>query len=209
MKNNTPKTPIITSTTSVTVPRIGLGMKNNIGELRDTTIDLDVLRAEWALQVTFASDHTWISRNYVDLNFFTAYYQQLLLHITDLVGVEPKNYLIQVFDPELCNDKWYLNRMHKDIDRKTCITLPIYYNRMEPINFYDTVYYGEDQYAEIVPGKLNQTAHYSEYYPTIINVNNYHNVRVIDELQPRIFIQMSYDIHFDEFFQKDINIHIL
>ena len=96
MKNNTPKTPIITSTTSVTVPRIGLGMKNNIGELRDTTIDLDVLRAEWALQVTFASDHTWISRNYVDLNFFTAYYQQLLLHITDLVGVEPKNYLIQV-----------------------------------------------------------------------------------------------------------------
>jgi len=42
-----------------------------------------------------------------------------------------------------------------------------------------------------------------------MNVNNYHNVRVIDESQPRIFIQMSYDIHFDEIIQKEINTRIL
>ena len=49
-------------------------MKNNIAELKDVSIDLDVLRAEWAKQVTFVSGHKWESRNYVDLNFFTAYY---------------------------------------------------------------------------------------------------------------------------------------
>jgi hypothetical protein len=32
---------------------------------------------------------------------------------------------------------------------------------------------------------------------------------LIDEMQPRIFIQMSYDKHFNEFLQKDINIDIL
>ena len=162
-------------------------MKNNIAELKDVSIDLDVLRAEWAKQVTFVSGHKWESRNYVDLNFFTAYYQQLLLHISDVIGEEPKNYVIQVADSQLYNEKWYLNTTHKDEDRKTCITLPVYYNRMEPINFYDDV--------DNIPNRG-------------IPIQS-HNVRVIDELQPRIFIQMSYDIHFNEFFQKDINIHIL
>ena len=183
-------------------------MKNNIAELKDVSIDLDVLRAEWAKQVTFVSGHKWESRNYVDLNFFTAYYQQLLLHISDVIGEEPKNYVIQVADSQLYNEKWYLNTTHKDEDRKTCITLPVYYNRMEPINFYDDV---DNIPIRGIPiqSKPNQIAQYSEEHPTLINVNNYHNVRVIDELQPRIFIQMSYDIHFNEFFQKDINIHIL
>lgn len=42
-----------------------------------------------------------------------------------------------------------------------------------------------------------------------MNVNNFHNVRVIDDSHTRIFVQMSYDITFDEFIAKDINTRIL
>ena len=183
-------------------------MRNNLAELRDVSINVESLRTAWAEQVSFAGNYAWESRNYVDLNFFTVYYQQLLLHISDVIEEEPKNYVIQVADSQLYNEKWYLNTTHKDEDRKTCITLPVYYNRMEPINFYDNVDNIPNRGIPI-QSKPNQVAQYSEEHPTLINVNNYHNVRVIDEMQPRIFIQMSYDKHFNEFLHKDINIDIL
>jgi len=96
-------------------------MKNNIAELKDVSINVESLRTAWAEQVSFAGNYAWESRNYVDLNFFTVYYQQLLLHISDVIEEEPKNYVIQVADSQLYNEKWYLNTTHKDEDRKTCM----------------------------------------------------------------------------------------
>jgi hypothetical protein len=55
----------------------------------------------------------------------------------------------------------------------------------------------------------NQVGQYSENHPTLMNVQNWHNVRVMELAPPRIFIQMSYDIHFDEIVAKDINTRIL
>ena len=60
-----------------------------------------------------------------------------------------------------------------------------------------------------IKAKPNQIAQYSEMHPTLVNVNNYHNVRVLDVSEPRIFIQMSYDLTFDDFISKNINIRIL
>ena len=57
--------------------------------------------------------------------------------------------------------------------------------------------------------KPNQIGQYSENHPTLMNVQNWHNVRVMDLAPPRIFIQISYDIHFDEIVAKDINTRIL
>ena len=79
---------------------------------------------------------------------------------------------------------------------------------MEPVNFYDDLADIPDRGVPIT-ATPNQRGQYSDNHPTLMNVNNYHNVRVIDESQPRIFIQMSYDIPFDEFTKKNINIHIL
>ena len=184
-------------------------MKNNLAELRSIDINLDVLQAEWTKQVTFASDHIWEPRNYVSYTFFTLYFQHLLLDIENILGEKPKDYIIQMHDPKLViNDKWYLNIAHKDADRKTCINIPIYYNHMEPVNFYDDLADIPDRGVPIT-ATPNQRGQYSDDHPTLMNVNNYHNVRVIDESQPRIFIQMSYDIPFDEFTKKNINIHIL
>ena len=197
-------------------------MKNNLAELTDIDIDVNVLRAEWSKQVVYQSGYNWQARNYVSFLFFTVYYQQLLLSIEDIIGEKPKNYIIQMHDPTLqCgvtisgsaqpaprNNKWYLNIAHKDVDRLTCITLPVYYNRMEPVNFYDDL-------ADIpvrgqpITATPNQIGQYSDHHPTLMNVDNYHNVRVLDVSEPRIFIQMSYDLTFDELLSKDINLRVI
>ena len=183
-------------------------MKNNLAELRSIDINLDVLQAEWTKQVTFASDHIWEPRNYVSYTFFTLYFQHLLLDIENILGEKPKDYIIQMHDPKLViNDKWYLNIAHKDADRKTCINIPIYYNHMEPVNFYDDLADIPDRGVPIT-ATPNQRGQYSDNHPTLMNVNNYHNVRVIDESQPRIFIQMSYDLSFEDLVSKDMNICI-
>ena len=194
-------------------------MKNNLAELTDIDIDVNVLRAEWAKQVTFASNKIWKHRDVVDLTFFTEYYQQLLLSIEDIIGEKPKDYVIQLHDPNLHTNKWYLTDTHKDADRNTCINLPVYYNNMEPINFYDTDIGDslsgpkrhKSRAAKIIQFlvKPNQIGQYSEHHPTLVNVNNYHNVSVLNTSDPRIFIQMSYDITFDELLSKDINLRVI
>jgi hypothetical protein len=185
-------------------------MKNNIAEIKDVSINIEELRTAWSEQLIFTGNYSWEPRNYVDLEFFTSYFQQLLSHIADLIDEKPKDYIIQIHDPNLVTNKWYLTDTHRDADRNTCITLPVYYNRMEPINFYNDVNevpgFRKDKSIKANP---NQIAQYSEMHPTLVNVNNYHNVRVLDVSEPRIFIQMSYDLTFDDFISKNINIRIL
>jgi len=184
-------------------------MQNNLAELRSVDIDIGVLRTEWEAQVVYQFDHAWEARNYVSFEFFTAYYKQLLLDIENKIGETPLNYIIQMHDPKLITDKWYLNIAHKDADRLACITIPVYYNRMEPINFYDDVFEKMPEHGKPITTRPNQVGQYSECHPTLVNVNNYHNVRILDEVEPRIFIQMSYNIHFDDLIEKNKNMYVL
>ena len=183
-------------------------MKNNLAELLDITIDNRVLQTEWYKQVSYSQGYKWEARNYVEFDFFTPYYQILLQSITDVIQEKPKDYLIQSHDTNLINDKWYLNIAHKDADRLTCITLPVFYNKMEPVNFYaDDIEIPER--GKPITAKPTQVGFYSENHPTIVNVNNFHNVRVLDISEPRILIQISYDISFDELVSKEINTNII
>ena len=205
---------------------------NNLAELTDISIDIEGLRIAWKEQVVKAGDSIdWTYRNYVEFSFFTEYFQKILIDIENVLGEKPKDYIIQVADPSMnIKDapKFYLNIPHKDANRNTCINLPIYYNRMEPVNFFDeekikkflgkttepdatSLGYSSGpiatrHYLSIPP---LQIGHYSSNHPTLMNVNNFHNVRVIDNSHKRIFVQMNYDTYFDEFVQKDINTRIL
>ena len=195
-------------------------MKNNLAELRSIDINLDVLQAEWVKLVTYQSEYKWGGtggRNFVEFSFFTLYFQQLLLDIENVLGEKPKNYIIQMHDPALVvNDKWYLNIPHQDYDRKTCINIPVYYNRIEPVNFFsmDVIKEYEKKNSKIgtrryVGMSPEQVGQYSDQHPTLMNVNNYHNVRVIDESQPRIFIQMSYKTPYKKFLKHVDHLHLL
>lgn len=199
-------------------------MNNNLAELTDINIDIESLRMAWEEQVEVAGDSMdWTYRNYVEFSFFTEYFQKILTDIENVVGEKPKDYILQVADPSMnIKDapKFYLNIPHQDWNRNTCINLPIYYNRIEPVNFFslDVVKEYEEKNSKInylgtgarryVGMSPEQVGHYSSNHPTLMNVDKYHNVRVIDDSHKRIFVQMSYDTYFDEFIQKDINISI-
>jgi hypothetical protein len=183
-------------------------MRNNLAEIADIDIDLDILYSEWCKQVVYAGDHEWQNRNYVELDFFTPYFQVLLESINDVIGEHPKNYVIQCHDRSLIDAKWYLNIVHADDDRKTCVTLPVSFNRMEPINFYspDTII---PERGKPIKEKPVQVGLYSTKHPTLVNVANYHNVRVLDDNESRILIQLSYDLTFEEIISKQINTRII
>ena len=231
-------------------------MKNNLAELKDVSINIESLRAAWAEQLVFSGDFEWGKRNYVSLDFFTEYFQQLLLDIENVIGEKPidfttkeqvekvigeksKNYIIQLhdgsiplFSDTLYNDKFYLDLIHTDAYRTSCVNIPVYYDKMEPVYFYDDesvqkkiVEHNIDKRHDGLPRidlaqagqgfktplriTPNQVGQYSENHPTIMNVQNWHNVRVMDLASPRVFIQISYDIHFDEIVAKNINTRIL
>jgi hypothetical protein len=178
---------------------------NNLAEL--TSVRLDdptTIKNNWDNLVSSTS-HVWDSRNYVGLGFFNEYYKKLLSDIIESVGVPYKNIVIQCHDKSLKDGKWYLTTTHRDDDRFTCVTIPIVYNLQEPINFYDD--------SIVVPprGKPNtqkpiQTSLYSSKNPTLVNVSNLHNVRVIQDNFPRILLQISYDYKFDDIVSKKPNI---
>lgn len=178
---------------------------NNLAEL--TTINLDdpyMIKNQWDHLVS-STMHAWDSRNYVGLDFFNPYYKNLLSNIIHDVGIPHKNIVIQCHDKILKDGKRYLTTIHRDDARLTCITIPIVYNLLEPINFYDD--------SIIVPsrGKPNickptQTSLYSHKNPTLVNVNNLHNVRIVEDDFPRILLQISYDHRFNDIINNNPNI---
>lgn len=183
-------------------------MRNNLAEILDIHINPDLLYLEWLKQIEYSHGYCWLERNYVEIEFFTSYFQILLETVNDLINEEPKNYVLQCHDKSLIDDKWYLNIAHKDDDRKTCITIPLIYSRMETINFYD-----DDadipQRGKPITTKPSQVGWYSEKHPTLVNVNNYHNVRVLSTDEPRVLLQLSYDLTFEEIISKQINTNII
>lgn len=174
---------------------------NNLAALKTVEIDEVELLNEWHNQIAHSHSFEWKHRNYVPISFFTEYFQSLLNQIIDEIGLEPKNILLQLHDKRLCDDKWYLKITHRDDDRLTCLTVPLVYSKLEPIRFYDDSYMpvrGQDNKAKPV-----QTACYSKIHPTLVNVNNLHNVRVVDDGDPRVLLQISYDTHFDKIISKN------
>lgn len=183
-------------------------MRNNLAELLDICIDPIGLQVQWRNQIEYSQGFKWQERNYVEIEFFTSYFQILLETVNDLINEEPKNYVLQCHDKSLIDNKWYLNIAHKDDDRKTCITIPLIYSRMETINFYD-----DDadipKRGKHITAKPSQIGWYSEKHPTLVNVNNYHNVRVLSTDEPRVLLQLSYDLTFEEIISKQINTNII
>lgn len=173
---------------------------DNVAELIQLTLDDEaVIHNEWKTLVAHKSDFQWGYRNYQPASFFSEYFLKLIKNISDLVEIPYKNLLIQVHDDtvhtEPMSPKETLTTVHKDIARLCCITVPIFYSDLEPIYFYT------DDAAPKHRGqpplkKPNQTYRYSKKHPTLVNVNNLHNVRVVKTDMPRILLQLSYDANF-------------
>lgn len=167
---------------------------NNLAELTSVTLDsTDTMQQHWQEQLVHVQGFHLDWRNYVQLDFFTDYYKSLLSNITDKIGLPYKNFVVQYYN-EQSSDKWKLNIVHKDIDRQSCITVSVT-DLVEPVCFYDR---DTDVRGSQKLPKPNQISRYSRMHPTLVNVSNFHNVRVLEDQSPRVLLQVSYDFSFEE-----------
>ena len=180
----------------------------NLAELTTITIDKHELQSAWNSFVDENSNQLdWGFRVMIDYNHLSYYFKNLLGSILEVVDAKPKNYMFQVFDKRLYDKKYQLNIVHKDVDRLSCITIPLTYNVMEPVMFYkDIPDINPEEYKKTGrpwPEKPIQIARYSDKHPTLVNVNNLHNVRVLEEISPRVLLQISFDCSFDNIIDKN------
>lgn len=179
---------------------------NNIAELVGYKLDKpEIIQNEWKKLICEKHDFKFQARTYVNLDFFTHYFQNLINDISGKVG-QYKNIVIQCHDKFLHDEKWHLNVIHKDAERLCCITVPIIYNQAETVNFYKTD--GLDR-GKSPNRKADQRLAYSLIHPNLVNVSNYHNVRVLEDISPRILLQLSYDVKFDEIINKNSSLWVV
>jgi hypothetical protein len=177
---------------------------NNLAELTVVPLNTKEITNEWDSFIV-SKMHSWDTRNYVSIDFFSAYFQNMLNNILNAINIPYKNIVIQCHDKALKDGKWYLTTTHRDEDRMSCITIPIKYNLQEPINFYTDDILVPNR-GKSNPQKPCQTSKYSINHPTLVNVNNLHNVRVIADSFPRILLQISYDTPFPTIIEKNPSI---
>lgn len=185
--------------------------RNNLAELLPIGISGDELKHHWETFILTHKDSiTWDFRVFLTTDMFEHYFKMLIESINDVVKEVPKYYMLQIFDQRLYPHKGFLNVIHKDVDRNSCITLPLSYNMMEPVLFYNDIPgISPEQHRKTSkpwPEKPQQIARYSENHPTLVNVQNLHNVRVLDETSPRVLLQLSFDIGFDDMINKNPSI---
>jgi hypothetical protein len=182
----------------------------NLAELLPITFDSNKLKEEWEELYFKIDSGLWDWRVYPDIEYFTPYIKSLLISIVEQIGVTPKNYLIQISNNVNQEAKNYLSLVHKDDDRKSCITIPLIYNIMETIMFYNEnpkvnwMLYRKT--GKIWPDKPCQVTTYSQYHPTLVNVSNLHNVRVLDNQSHRVLLQLSFDETFNDIISKNPDI---
>jgi len=182
---------------------------DNLAELISIQIDSDKLSESY--EHFLAKHKNSIKQEFrivVEPNLFDEYVVNTIESICAQINQKPKNYILQVFDKRVYNEKTFLNVVHKDIDRKSCITLPILYNPMESILFFkDIPEIDPKEYRKNIdqpwPEKPIQVARYSTNHPTLLNVQRLHNVRVLDKISPRILLQLSFDIGFDDLIKQN------
>lgn len=180
----------------------------SLAALENISIDIDRLCADWDHlyhNKIKKQDYDW--RITTDLGYFHDYTQYLFKSIISILGIEPKNYIIQITDSLNIKEKNSLSIVHKDDDRKSCITIPIYYNEFETIMFYEDDpkidWRSFSKSRKQWPSKPVKLARYSANHPTLVNVNQLHNVRIMDKTSHRVLLQLSFDETFEDIINRN------
>jgi hypothetical protein len=173
---------------------------NNLAILKIIELDAtNILETEWDQQILLNQGYKYEERNYVPLDFFSGYFQNLINRVSSIVGPY-KNICLQTHDKRIVSAKFHLNIIHNDAKRLSCVTIPLLYSSNEPVNFYANDGFPRGTHLN---RKAQQRVSYSRKHPNLMNTCNFHNVRVSDDISPRVLLQLSYDVHFDEIISKN------
>jgi hypothetical protein len=181
----------------------------NLAQLSAIKIDTGKFKKSWD-DIKFNNpDIRWQTRTYITENILDEYTKSIVHEIFEKTKLDAKNMLIQVAG-ELIedNEKNMLNIVHRDVDRKTCITIPLIYNLAEAIMFHaDIDDYGMGFRSNTSwPEKPIQISRYSSEHPTLVNVNRLHSVRLMDFKSPRVLLQLSFDESFQDIIDRNPDI---
>lgn len=169
-------------------------MNANLAEL--LTVDLDsqeVLQDEFKI---FAKkvNQNWFNRQYYYMHSFTEYFKNLLDKILDEINLPYYDILLQLHHSDYYFEKDHLTIIHTDQYRKSCITIPIYFNDTEPVQFYD------------LQSNIIQTSIYTKKHPSLVNVSTRHSIKITDMNNPRILLQISYKQRFEDIVARNPSI---
>ena len=79
-------------------------MSKNLAELIPIKIDTNI-KTEWDVLVDNNRSLSWDWRTFIGDNVLGSYFKSLVDDIVKTINIEPKNILVQVFDPSLYNEK--------------------------------------------------------------------------------------------------------
>lgn len=181
---------------------------SNLAELTSISLDTpEVLDQEFKKLCDSQPNYNWHTRSYVYMHFFTDYWKDVVDKVLDEINLPYIDILFQTHHKELWDEKWYLTVTHTDVYRNSCITIPIYYDNMEPVNFYGPS--ENDKYpvtASHNPNVPIQKSVYSRKHPSLVNVQTRHNVRILNDSSPRILLQISYKHRYEDIIERNPSI---
>jgi hypothetical protein len=160
---------------------------SRLAELVSVKLDSpNIIQQEWEKFVFKMGDFNWHNRMYFTVNDFTDYFRNKLQEIIDVVQLPYLDITVQTHDTRLHNNPIPLNVTHIDGYRSTNITIPVYAEPEEKINWH-----GEP--TDIIL----QSSTYSTKHPSLVNVGEVHTVSLVPNAR-RILIQLSYRQTFTE-----------
>lgn len=181
----------------------------NLASLLAINIDKTKTKESWDVIKKNNPDIRWETRTYIVEDTLDLYTKSIIQEIKEKTNLKYKNMLLQVSGKEIQNnEKQFLNIVHMDIDRKSCITIPLVYSLVEPIMFYNEI--KKDKMGFLTnlnwPEKPVQVSQYSQNHPTLVNVSQLHSVRLHDYISPRVLLQLSFDESFEDILNRNPDI---
>jgi len=135
------------------------------------------------------------NRMYCNLDQLSSYFRNLLEEIIKVVDFPILDITWQIHDSRVLPGIIELDCVHTDYYRNTNITIPIYLDPDERINFH----------ANPSKEDIMQSSTYSLENPSLVNVGSYHSVSLIPNTR-RILLQLSYLASFNEIYNKNPSI---
>lgn len=170
-----------------------------IAEILNFPIDeLSVREQAWLDLKDKNKEYNWVGRDYLAYDFFNDYFKIIIDKIHTIFG--PSKDLIiqnrQLGHPLVASTS---HRIHKDAYRNSCVVIP-FSTITDPVCFYKDT--GQD------PNKFYKPpffmSYYSQSYAVLMDTQVYHNVMVLDKTKPRVFLQVNFDLKFNDLFDPEI-----
>lgn len=165
--------------------------RDNLAEILPIKLDdPSVIQSEYESYIkTIKID---FNRLYPKLDKLNSYFKNLLKQIIDVIGLPYLDITWQIHDTRFNIQPIALDCVHIDFYRHTNITVPIYLDPTERINFHHNP----------ASTGIIQSSTYSLKHPSMVNVNLYHSVSLIPNMR-RVLLQLSYLHGFDEIYNKN------